>query len=394
MEGQFRNRFNRVNAPTWIDCKHGFPVIKWSSRMLDCETTSAEEYFSLPENKLTENAYRFRLDKKLEEIEELKDLTPEERRIIFEEMDELEDETGTYLELSRKRDKLRYRTSTYSVLYKYYVSLGYIPTNLLYERNRGYYFHDNVDRYLQTTFNLAKTLPEKLDEVLYAQDLAVANDIKDKHIELWELEEKLRREIKENGLEPLPHMKRYIMVDGRFGRSIQKVNDEGELVWTTIEKAAREIDQRKLEQYKEYFVKLGLPEDQIERYIYRKQLQKWERSEEYEEEMLRQKLAMQGSLDAYNPSTVVDIRDKADYLKKALIGLGYPEEEQIYQERQLHKEEEEAEEEEYDMLVGYDKYEDDETDDQEYVAKRDGPKKYKKRKKKKPPKRRRIIKNT
>lgn len=176
--------------------------------------------------------------------------------------------------------------------------------------------------YLQSTFYLAQTLPEKLDEVIYAEELAEYNKVEEKHPELYELEEKLRKEIKEAGLRPLIHKKRHIIKNnGMYDDKIQELNKDGELVWTVITSATREVNIQKLEEYKKFFKEHDFTDEEIDRYVYRKHLRKKSDLEELQEEKLRLKLAQEGSVKAYDSDTVVDIRDREDYLRKGLMGL-------------------------------------------------------------------------
>ena len=290
--------------------------------MLDCESNPPEDYFNLPENRLTTAACKFRRVMGLPDPPEFEGLSEEERAEKIKKADDakLAGLTGRARKLEKKRRFNDYNERP--IKGKFWTSLGIMPIGILADKDYTGPVEDQVDRYIQATFNLAKTLPEKLDEVLYAEELAEYNHLEEKHPELYELEKKIREDMAKAGMRPLLHKKRLIMsARGNFSGNIQELNKDGELMWTSIGAATRETNIQKLEEYKQFFEDNGFTPEEIERYVFRKQLRKRSDLEEIEEERKRLRLAQEGSLDAYETDTVVDIRDRADYLRKGLVGL-------------------------------------------------------------------------
>lgn len=302
ISGSFRDGVVRANHG-WSKWRTGVPKIKFSGKMLDCEVKPTQEYFELPEHKFTSLARIFRKEFNLPEIPEFEGKTEEEIKAITDIADKEELAGLSKTQIKRQEINKRNALTRKKAEYKYWTSLGYIPRGILYDEMYDGEVRDAVDNYIRATFNLAKTLPEKLDEVLYAQELAEYLNKKEEHQELFDLEKKLRKDIESLGQRPLIHKKRKI-------NNVKDVHyfQNDLLIWQYIEKAAL-AKKSEIEYYANFFKELGIPEEEIERYVYRKQVRKVNDVEELEEERLRQKLALENSLDVYNLSTVIDVRD-------------------------------------------------------------------------------------
>lgn len=300
--GSFRDGAVRNNHG-WSKWKTGVPKVQFSKKMLDCEVKPTEEYFELPENKFTSMARIFRKEFNLPEIPEFEGKTEEEIKAITDIADEEKLAGLPQKKKTRKRINDRNKIINKKAQYKYWTSLGYIPKGILFDEMYDGELRDEVDDYLRHTFNLAKTLPEKLDEVLYAQELAEYFNKKEEHQELWDLEIKLRKDIEALGQRPLIHKKRDIVIVRDRTYFKQELP-----IWEYIGKATQ-AKKDEIEYYANFFKELGIPEEEVERYVYRKQVRKANDVEELEEERLRQKLALENSLDVYNLSTVIDVRE-------------------------------------------------------------------------------------
>lgn len=302
ISGSFRDGVVRSNHG-WSKWKTGVPKIQFSKSMLDCEIKPTEEYFERPENKFTSQARIFRKEFNLPEIPEFEGKTEEEIKAITDIADKEKLAGLSQKQRTRKIINDKNTLKLKKANYKYWTSLGYIPRGILYDEMYDGKVRDEVDNYIRATFNLAKTLPEKLDEVLYAQDMAEYLGKVKEHQELWDLEDKLRKDIETLGQRPLIHKKRRIK-----NKHDKLYFDKNIPIWQYIEKATQ-AKKDEIEYYANFFRELGISEEEIERYVYRKQVHKANDVEELEEERLRQKLALENSLDVYNLSTIIDIRE-------------------------------------------------------------------------------------
>lgn len=197
----------------WSNWKKGYPSVKWSRVSKVCDNRPPAEYFEQTEQRYTSLARAFRKEVGLPEIPEYEGLSEEKIAEICKKADNVE-----YSKLTVKqrraieRDK-KYNTKKKLAMIDYWEKIGYIPQGAVYitdlgDQNYTGKQRDTIDHYLETRVRDAKTLPEKLDAVLTARDIAEYRDIVSLHPELDELEAKFRKEIEEQGLKPLEHVKK------------------------------------------------------------------------------------------------------------------------------------------------------------------------------------------
>jgi hypothetical protein len=196
-------------------------------------------------------ARTFRKDAGLPEILEFEGLSEEKITEICKKADEIEFNALTGKEkFNKSRDK-KHNAIKKKALIEYWNKIGYIPQGALYNEELGDANYqgeqrDTIDHCLQTRLAEAQTLPEKLEVVLFCQDLAEFRDYEKPHPELKELEKQFREEIEKQGLTPIRHVKK------NFERQIFSIKYNGEAdPWGTIRKG-RDKKQREKERQEQF----------------------------------------------------------------------------------------------------------------------------------------------
>ena len=204
----------------WSNWKQGYPQVKWTKVSKVCDSRPPAEYFEQAEKRYTTMARTFRKEAGLPEIPEYKGLSEEKIQEICKRADEVELNSLTVEQrFNKERDK-KHNAKKKLAMIDYWEKIGYVPQGVVYSEELGDLNYtgkqrDTIDHYLETRLADAKTLPEKLDVVLTAIDIAEYKGIVDNHPELNELRESFNKEIKEQGLTPLRHIKKKY-AEGRF----------------------------------------------------------------------------------------------------------------------------------------------------------------------------------
>ena len=197
----------------WSNWKQGYPNVKWTKVAKVCDVRPPAEYFEQTEKRYTTMARTFRKEAGLPEIPEYEGLSEEKIQEICKKADEVELNSLTVEQrFNKERDK-KHNAKKKLAMIDYWKKIGYIPQGVVYSEELGDLNYtgkqrDTIDHYLDSRLQEAKTLPEKLEIVLTAQDLAEYKDILGIHPELYELEKQFRKEIEKQGLKPLKHTKK------------------------------------------------------------------------------------------------------------------------------------------------------------------------------------------
>lgn len=211
--GKYREKIGVKRNFGWSFWKFGYPQIKWSASAKDCEVKHPQEYFELTEKRYTTMARTFRKDGGLPEIPEYQNLSEEKIKEICQKADEVELNSLTKAERANKLRDKKFNSEKKLAMIDYWEKTGYIPQGVVYSEELGDKNYtgaqrDTIDEYLSRLMKRDYNSQEKLNQVLYLKDLIEIKMITKPHPELDELEQQLRKEIEEQGLQPYPYIKR------------------------------------------------------------------------------------------------------------------------------------------------------------------------------------------
>lgn len=201
--------------------------MKWSKSAKLTENHDPGEYFALKENRYTSEARDYRKTLGLPEIEEYEGLTEEEILKFCKKADDIKfnklpKNTQFRIKMDKKINGIKSQA-----MKDYWQKINYLPmgTGIDYDGEK----RDTIDHYLKTRIVDDLNSAEKLDFVRNAIDLAEQRNILDKHPELYELEEKYKKEVEEQGLEEIVHIKK--QVDTHI-KSLKYNGEEGPWAFT------------------------------------------------------------------------------------------------------------------------------------------------------------------
>jgi len=188
---------------TW---KNGYPQVKWSSVMKVYEIRPPEEYFESKEVRYTTEAREFRKAAGLPEIEEYKDF-PEEKILEYcAKADEVRFSKLNSREKANKRRDNKHNRLKVKAMHEYWKRTNYTPmgADITWTGKQL----DTVDCYLAAKLPEVTSPVDKLEIVRCARDIGEWKNEAQNHPELDELEAQFKKEIEEQGLTEIPHVKR------------------------------------------------------------------------------------------------------------------------------------------------------------------------------------------
>lgn len=228
--------------------KKGYPWVDWANVTKIYDIYPPQDYFELPEIRYTTAARTFRKDAGLPEIPEYADL--EESKILeyCKKADKINLDKLTSKQRKNKQRDDKFNKLKTLAMQDYWKKTNYTPMGAT-DKNWDGDNIDSVDRYLINNLPKAKNLTEKLETVLIAQEIGEwKNEIKD-HPELEEIISRIKEELKEAGIEPLPYVKKefkkhifdlkYNGQDDPWG--LKNVSVSAELHRKRVEKEEREL---------------------------------------------------------------------------------------------------------------------------------------------------------
>ena len=249
ISGKYAEFASVIQNEGYAKWKRGYPKIKWSKAALINDSHPAREYFELPEHRYTTKAREFRQYTNTPEIPEYEGLTEEEIVELCKKADKIE------FDALPKRVRFRKKCDNQSNMVKKIGSAMYWET---YEVKPYHSFgefykgeqRDGVTDYLDHCYHEDMTLPEKLEVIRRAIDIAQVRDVEDRHPHLKEYEEELLKQVKEAGMEELEHS--YVIPDA-WG---YRLTYNGETDPWNLEEQRRDAEEKWREEH-------GIPKDGV-----------------------------------------------------------------------------------------------------------------------------------
>ena len=207
---------------TW---KMGVPKITWSTKAKIYDEYPPEEYFDLPEVRYTTQARQFREDAGFPEIPEYKGMPEEEIKKYCAKADDIF--TGRFSKWTPKKrtSRLKQSENYYSMRTLYWKTTGHIPV-MPNTRKWDGPVYDMVEKILYTGLENSDNPVDKLEVVLTVKDRVALLGRVEEFPELDEFEAFFRKEIEEQGLEPMPHKKLTSLGGHVSCYEFKKVGDE------------------------------------------------------------------------------------------------------------------------------------------------------------------------
>ncbi len=210
ISGKYAEFASVIQNEGYAKWKRGYPKVKWSKAALINDSHPAREYFELPEHRYTTKAREFRKHTNTPEIPEYAELTEEEIVALCKKADKIE------FEALPKKKQFRKKCDDQSNMVKkigsamYWESNDVKPYHSLGEFYKGEQ-RDGVTDYLDHCYHEDMTLPEKLEIIRRAIDIAQVRALEDRHPNLKQYEAELVEQVKKAGLKEMEHS--YVVPD-------------------------------------------------------------------------------------------------------------------------------------------------------------------------------------
>ena len=204
----------------WSNWKIGLPEIEWSKQALDYELHPPSVYFSLPANKYTTNARKFRQENKLPEIPEYQKLSEDKIKQMCKKADLIHKKPEEQLS---KRKRLRKanlekgKKEWMLIRRKYWIENDIQPMGMKHYTNdyidgieeleAQIHEADTIDWQLKHKFPYLE-ITEQYELVMNCIDIAKHRGEEDRHPELPKLKEQLENDMKELNIEIPEHTPR------------------------------------------------------------------------------------------------------------------------------------------------------------------------------------------
>lgn len=204
--------------------KLGYPKVKWAPQTKVCNIKPPEEYFEQPSIRYTTAARNFRKQAGFPELPEFDGLTEKKIKAICKKADDLYmDSLPTYERMRKKADTKQAMISS-QAHYDYWEKTGHIPMGTISSLWDGIKM-DSVMYYLAESLYDGIPIVEEYEIVLNAIDL---DDWKynGRHKRLKEVAEDLKKEMEENGIEPLPHITKLFNAHANRGLKVKYMDED------------------------------------------------------------------------------------------------------------------------------------------------------------------------
>lgn len=218
--GMFAEFDSVKNIGGWSNWKIGLPAIEWTKQALDYELHPASVYFSLPANKYTTNARKFRQENKLPEIPEYEGLPEEKIKQLCKKADLIHKKPQSQLSKKKRLHKARAEREKKEWIVlrrKSWIENDIQPMGIKHYTNdyidgieeleAQIHEADTIDWQLKHKFPYLD-LVDQYDLILTCIDIAKHRGDEERHPELQALKEQLEKDMKEEGLEPKEHYTR------------------------------------------------------------------------------------------------------------------------------------------------------------------------------------------